>query len=400
MKIAILTSGILPIPSVQGGAVEKLIDHYLEYNHQHRLHDITVFSVLHPGVLAHPALLSDVNHYQYIDMGSFPAKIRKRLYALAHPHGYYHYSIGYYLRQAIRIIEKSNDYDCIILENRPGYALPLRHATRAKLVCHLHNDFLNAATVHGHAIYEATAGILTVSDYIRSRVQTCCPQDTKTVTVHNGIDLGSFARQPAITRQSLGLAADDFILVFSGRLIPEKGIVELIEAMHMLKDETSVSLLVMGSSFYDNASNQDDPFIAELRSKAEGLGDRIRFTGYVRHELMPDYLRLADVAVVPSTWDDPFPTTVLEGMAAGLPLITTNRGGIPEMATSRNAVVVAYPGDFVNGLAHAISYLHHNARERAAMGEASLQLSRQYSKEAYAKNFFDALTRCVETATP
>lgn len=45
MKIAILTSGILPVPAVLGGAVENLIDYYLENNNQHQLHDITVYSV-------------------------------------------------------------------------------------------------------------------------------------------------------------------------------------------------------------------------------------------------------------------------------------------------------------------------------------------------------------------
>ena len=48
MKIAILTSGILPVPAVLGGAVENLIDYYLEYNNQHRQHNITVYSVAPP----------------------------------------------------------------------------------------------------------------------------------------------------------------------------------------------------------------------------------------------------------------------------------------------------------------------------------------------------------------
>lgn len=48
MRIAILTSGILPIPAVLGGAVENLIDYYLEYNNQHSLHDISVYSVAPP----------------------------------------------------------------------------------------------------------------------------------------------------------------------------------------------------------------------------------------------------------------------------------------------------------------------------------------------------------------
>lgn len=67
MKIAILTSGILPVPAVRGGAVENLIDFYLEYNDQHRLHDITIYSVADPGTRNHPALQSKVNHYYYID---------------------------------------------------------------------------------------------------------------------------------------------------------------------------------------------------------------------------------------------------------------------------------------------------------------------------------------------
>ena len=44
MKLAVLTCGMLPIPAVQGGAVENLIDFYLDYNNRKKLHDITVYS--------------------------------------------------------------------------------------------------------------------------------------------------------------------------------------------------------------------------------------------------------------------------------------------------------------------------------------------------------------------
>ena len=63
MKIAILTSGILPIPAVQSGAVENLVDVLLAYNDKHRLHDITIFSIYHPDVESHSAIRSDINHY-------------------------------------------------------------------------------------------------------------------------------------------------------------------------------------------------------------------------------------------------------------------------------------------------------------------------------------------------
>ena len=390
MKIAILTSGILPVPAVQGGAVEMLIDHYLEYNQQHRLHDITVYSVYHPKVESCTQLQSDVNHYSYIDVSSLWAKVRKHLHGLLHRDTYYHYSIDYFFRQSLQEVCRQK-FDMIILENRPGYAIQRQGQMNARLIYHLHNDFLNSNTRQGADIYRAATKIITVSDYIRSRVITCCEQDDKTITVHNGIDLEAFAHPAPMTRGQIGCKADDFILVFSGRLIPEKGIMELIEAMKMLREQPHIKLLVIGSSFFENAKS-DDAFIAELKNSARELGARIVFTGYVKHEQVPDYLKLADVAVIPSTWNDPFPTTVLEGMAAGLPIITTNRGGIPEMVTTDNAIVLPFPGDLTGNLAHAIQYLYNNRELCQQMGVASQVLSKQYSKETYARDFFNAIT--------
>ena len=64
MKIAVITSGILPVPAVQGGAVENLIDFYLDYNATHHLHNITVFSVWHPKTKFHKALKSKCKSLQ------------------------------------------------------------------------------------------------------------------------------------------------------------------------------------------------------------------------------------------------------------------------------------------------------------------------------------------------
>ncbi|MBQ9357338.1 MAG: glycosyltransferase family 4 protein [Prevotella sp.] len=392
MKIAILTSGIMPVPAVQGGAVETLIDHYLEYNDLHKLHDITVYSVFHPLAAEHQALKSDVNHYHFVDTASPVAKVRKWLHGKLNRHTYYHYSIDYFFRQAMREIIRQQ-FDIIILENRPGYALGLRGKTKARLVYHLHNDFLNSTTPHADEIYRAASRIVTVSDFIKDRVQTCNPQDAKTITVLNGISLESATPATAeVSREALGFRPDDFILSFCGRLIPEKGVLELVEAMRKLAGHPEVKLLVMGSSFYGNAG-VESPFMTRLKALALGLEDRIKFTGYVKHHLMPSYLRLSDVAVVPSTWQEPFGLTVLEGMAAGLPIITTDRGGIPEIVSADNAVVVPVTpdGNLADDLAKAVVSLIDNPEKRSAMGRASQLMAEHFSKEAYAKNFFASL---------
>ena len=81
MKLAILTCGILPIPAVQGGAVENLIDFYLDYNNIHKLHDITVYSPWDDRLANHPALKSDVNHYIFIDVTS-PSVPKRMIFAI------------------------------------------------------------------------------------------------------------------------------------------------------------------------------------------------------------------------------------------------------------------------------------------------------------------------------
>ena len=394
MKIAILTSGILPVPAVQGGAVENLIDFYLAYNEKHRLHDITIYSVWHPDVEKHPAQKSEVNHYIYFNVNSFKAKIDKQIFRyLLNNFCYYHYTIEYFLQKAMHHVSRQH-YDMIILENRPAYALKMQGRTAAPLVYHLHNENLTPDVAKSQDIYDAATGIITVSDYIRKRVQAIRPDDIKTYTVHNGIDLNAFSRQGHADRAKQRLADSDFLLLFSGRITHEKGILQLMEAMNRLKDYADIKLLVLGSSFY-GGSNNDNDFIRLLRDKAKPLADRIVFTGFVPYSQMPTYLQVADVAVVPSVWDDPFPTTVLEAQAMGLPIITTRHGGIPEEVTEENAILLDTDDHFIDHLVDAILDLYQHPEKQKLMSQASLERAKLFDKEMYAQNFFAALETII-----
>ena len=392
MKIAILTSGILPVPAVQGGAVENLIDFYLEYNNQHRLHDITIYSVWHPDVKKHPALKSNVNHYKYIKMEGWWSKFKKRLYLKKHGKEYYHYTIEFYLHEAIKDI-RHKQYDIILIENRPGYAIKLINNTKAKLVYHLHNEKLDKQVANSQEIYEAATLILTVSDYIKKCVQTINKYDCKTMTIYNGINLSAFSNNAKRDRSALGFHNDDFILVFSGRVNRDKGIMELVEAMQLLKEYQHIKLMIIGSAFYANTTI-DNTFVTKLKIKAESLRNRIVFTGFIPYSKMPSYLRMADIAVVPSIWDDPFPTTVLEAQAMGLPIITTRRGGIPEEVSEENAILLNTDNHLVDNLAAAILDLYQNSEKRQQMSIISSERSKLFDKNIYAKNIFIALKNC------
>jgi glycosyltransferase involved in cell wall biosynthesis len=389
MKIAVLTSGILPVPAVLGGAVENLIDFYLEYNEVHHLHDITIYSVSHPKTKNHPARASKVNHYYYIDVNSLWAKIKRKVYYYLHGEEYHHHFIEYFLEQSIKHIHKKN-YDCIILENRPSYSLKLKETTHAKLVYHLHNEKLTKQTPSYQVIYDAASLVICVSDFISKSVKTITPNETKCITVHNGIDLEAFSQKSSnITRQKAGLNDQDFVIIYSGRINPEKGIKELTQAMNKLNDYPQIKLLVIGSSFFGNAT-EDDDFAKELRDSTCNIQDRIFFTGFIPYKEVPSYLKLADLAIVPSMWDEAFGLTVLEAMAAGIPLITTKSGGIPEIC--EDVACIINRENIVENLTEAIVNLYNHPEIRTNMSEQSISRAQQFSKEKYAANFFKALS--------
>ena len=391
MEIAVLTCGMLPIPAVQGGAVENLIDFYLEYNNKKRLHDITVFSPLDAEAETHSALSSDVNHYTFIDTTSMKAQIGRRIFKFTHsPSDYYNYFIEYYFEKVYRQLKRV-DYDYIILENCPGYAYKLSQRGYNNLILHLHNELLHSNSKYHDIIFNSLVKVLTVSDFIKKRVSTIQPSE-KIQTVHNGININSFSVKstPTITRQNLGLSDVDFLMVFSGRINKDKGISELIDAMLQLHDYPQVKLLVIGSTFFGDADNEDN-FVRSLKAKARPILQRIIFTGFVPYHQMPAYLQMADVAVIPSIWNDPFPTTVLEAQAMGLPILTTRQGGIPEEVTERNAVLLDTNEHFVENLSVAILDLYVNSDKRRQMAETSLERAKLFDKETYARNFFNAI---------
>lgn len=388
MKIAILTSGIMPVPAIQGGAVENLTDFYLEYNNRYQLHDITVYSVWHSNIRNHSERKSKVNHYQYIRLNGVWAKIKKYLYQKRHQYEFYHYSTEYFFEQAFKKLKKER-YDLILVENRPGFALKLKERTKTPCILHLHNDFLNTKTEKAEEIFESYYRIICVSDYITARVQSINPSTIgKCKTVYNAIDLKRVENTIPAKRECLGLCDKDFIIIFSGRLIEEKGIRQLIQAIRQTQDIPNLKLVIIGASTYGR-DEQPTTYIKQLMAESEPIKDNVVFTGFVNYDQVLSYLKMADIAVVPSMWEEPFGLTVVEAMAVGLPLITTRSGGIPEIC--EGVATIVERDNIVDNLAAAILDLYHHSEKRKQMSAASLERSKMFDKETYAKNFFAAL---------
>jgi glycosyltransferase involved in cell wall biosynthesis len=143
--------------------------------------------------------------------------------------------------------------------------------------------------------------------------------------VHNGIDVRAFARS-ARDAQTGRHPPGALSLLYAGRLSADKGVHTAIEAVGLAARcgcPARLTIVGTGSAAYEH----------ELRgiAKRAAVADRVVLRGRVPRERMARELAAADVLVAPSIWPDPLPRTIQEGMAAGLVVIGSRVGGIPEI---------------------------------------------------------------------
>ncbi|HVJ29113.1 MAG TPA: glycosyltransferase, partial [Gammaproteobacteria bacterium] len=135
---------------------------------------------------------------------------------------------------------------------------------------------------------------------------------------------------PRFARRALGLPSDVPVLLSVGRLVPRKGVDNIIRALGLLVRRMGVpaELLVVGGNS-DIADPALTPEIARLRSVAAeaGVSDRVTFTGRRSRELLKLYYSAAD-AFVTTPWYEPFGMTPIEAMACGTPVVGARVGGI------------------------------------------------------------------------
>jgi glycosyltransferase involved in cell wall biosynthesis len=255
-------------------------------------------------------------------------------------------------------------FDVIYVLNRPEFVptLKKRHP-HSKLVLHLGNDHLiTLDTAAGRRIIDDCDLIIGVSRHLCAGILQKFPDaHHKVQLAYNGVNTQQFYPRPA--------AADkkDLVVLFLGRLRPEKGIHLLISAMDpIFRKFPNVRLKIVGSSWF--AENGGTPYVRKLRALAKPAGDKIEFVGYVRNDQVADYYRQADIFVAPSLWNEPFGNVNLEAMASGLPVISSRRGGIPEVVADAGILI---DPENVPDLNAQLDYLISNESARQRLSETA-----------------------------
>lgn len=144
------------------------------------------------------------------------------------------------------------------------------------------------------------------------------------VLVPNGVDTSNFAREQAsediaAVRERLGRKQGDVLLITTSRLVHKNALDDVISALPLLPERVSFAILGIGP---------DEEMLRSLATRL-GVSDRVRFVGQVGHADMPTYLKAADIFIRPSR-SEGMGNSFIEAMAAGVPVIATQEGGIAD----------------------------------------------------------------------
>ena len=186
----------------------------------------------------------------------------------------------------------------------------------------------------------------------------------------NGIDTRRFCKefvQDEVTNAlkiQLSINEGDFVIGFAGRLVRDKGIIELVRAYQEIRKQHNVRLMLVGMLEIRDALPED---VVKTIKEDQGIIS----TGYVGYDTIEQYYALMDVYVLPS-YREGFPTSVLEASSMEIPVITTRATGCCD------SIVDGETGFFVGHdakeLEAAIMRLYDNAELRRKMGLAGRKI--------------------------
>jgi len=234
--------------------------------------------------------------------------------------------------RAVAHVALEEGFAVLEIQNRPSVVEEIRRRLpRIKLALHLHNDPQTMAGSRSAAdrarLLRQVDAVYCVSEFIRGRfLEGVGDEADKTILVYNGV------------AANLPTAPKERIIAFVGRVIPVKGVAELVRAFALAApDLPEWRLVIAGVDAEGLLSGPRAP----LAREREVLAAQLTLMGQVSHaEAMALFAR-AEIAVVPSLWQEPLSRSAIEALASGCALIATRVGGLAEVAAGAGEIVDA-----------------------------------------------------------
>ncbi|MEO7218976.1 MAG: glycosyltransferase family 4 protein [Gemmatimonadaceae bacterium] len=228
-------------------------------------------------------------------------------------------------------------------------------------------------------VVRSADAVVAVSHAVRNHLLDTQPQASSWITViHNSVDPARFSPGEATSART-SRPQPSLVVGMIGRVGTWKGQELLLQAARTVCEAVpNVRFVFAGGVLTGNTAAIDN--LREL-SRDLGVADRVTISDYCSDT--PALLRTFDVFVQPSIRPDPLPTTILEAMGSGLPVVATKHGGAPEMVEHGVTGLLTTPGDATE-MARAIVSLLADPGTRNKMGQAGrARVLREFSPAAF-----------------
>lgn len=375
LNVAFICTEKLPVPPVDGGAIQIYIEGILPYLKDH--HKITVFCI--SSTKLPDREVKDGVKYIRVPGGSQPEFIANVINAM------------------------DSSYDLIQIFNRPKWVLDIRERfPKTKISLSLHNEMFEPKKIpppSAAKCIETVEYINNVSKFIAGGVSALYPEaKDKLNVIYSGADIEKY--KPNWSKEGLANKTNlkkkyniqnYKVVLFVGRLSEKKGVHVLLEAMKDIMNKyPKVALVIVGSKWF--GGNKVDDYTKSLITISKELTGPIVFTGFLPPSEVYAHYNMADIFVCPSQWREPLARVHYEAMAAGIPIITTNRGGNAEVVSGLgNGYVI---DDYTNPLAFVkyIDYLLKNPDIAMQIGQKGRRLAEErHSWDKVALNVLNAI---------
>ena len=296
----------------------------------------------------------------------------------------------YYNIKVCKILkDKIKEYDCVIIENNMYlfYKIKNKYKNLSKIYFHLHNDILDFGRPKWLCEYIASNAnkVIVVSKYLENRYKQVIKKNNFKV-LYNCVDLEKFSYKNNFEniKKLYKINESDFVYIYTGRIMKEKGVLELLKAFKRLKrDYNNIKLVIVG-----DLKNSRREYSKSLKKEIDN--DKCIITGFIDENKIPNYLNIANVVVIPSLWEEPFGVVAIEAMAMKKAIIATKSGGLIEPLANDAALIIDKEKNIVDELYKAMKLLYEDRNKMENLSSKAYEnvlKKREFDKKLYCQNF-------------